>query len=95
MNNPKSRYIIRIVIILLVFTVIIPFSILFYFLGQDAFKMIGYIGLVTILCLVFLPGYIMASLARSGAPVPIGKFCNDAYQSIKSGILQLLVKEKQ
>lgn len=95
MKNPKSRYIIRIVIILLVFTVIIPFSILFYFLGQDAFKMIGYIGLVTILCLVFLPGYIMASLARSGAPVPIGKFCDDAYQIIKKGISQIFAKGRQ
>jgi hypothetical protein len=94
MKKQEKRDLIKIVILLFVFTVIIPWTVMFFFLGKDAFRFIGYVALMAIACFIFLPVYVLGSLARSGAPVPIGKFFSDALDSIKMGIAQNFKKKK-
>ena len=93
MKKEGYKDIFKILVLFIVVAVIIPWSVLFFFLGKDAWKFIGYITLVAILCFVFLPGYVLYSLARSEAPLHIGKFFYEAYNSIKNGIVQHFRRE--
>ena len=95
MKQQKRRDILKIVFLLLLFTVIIPWAVLFFFIGKDALRFIGYVTLIAIACFVFLPGYVLGSLARSGTPVPIGEFFSDALNLIKVGIAKNFKKENK
>jgi 4-amino-4-deoxy-L-arabinose transferase-like glycosyltransferase len=77
------------------FLLIVPISLLYYFIGKDAWPIIKSISLIIGLSIIVVPIYILGGLARSGTPVPIGSFIYNTTKEIKSGVSELFKKKNK
>lgn len=94
MLTRKAKLFILIASMGALFLLIVPISLLYYFIGKDAWPIIKVISLIIGLSIIVVPIYIVGGLARSGTPVSIASFIHNATKEIKSGVSELFKRKR-
>lgn len=95
MITRKAKILILIASMGALFLLIVPISLLYYFIGEDAWPIIKIISLIIGLSIIAVPVYILGGLARSGTPVSIASFVYNSTNEIKAGVSEFFNRKKK